>query len=96
MARLVPRDGFAKEIDIKRQSGTKRLRADRNGLFSVENPKDIKALKAEGFTEGNLALHTDGDTQRGYNCVNCGFGSWFKLCSRCGHNNDNGTPKDGD
>ena len=85
MARLVPRDGFAKEVEIKRQSGSKVLRADRTGLYRAENPRDIAALKAEGFTEGNLALHTTGDNERGYNCSKCGFGSWFKLCSRCGH-----------
>ena len=85
MARLVPRDGFAREVEIKRQSGSKLLRAQKGGLYSVDNPKDIAALKAEGFTEGNLALHTTGDNERGYTCQECGFGSWFKLCSRCGH-----------
>ena len=95
MAKLVPRDGFVKEVEINRQSGAKVLRADRNGLYSVENPQDIKALKAEGFYEGNLALHTEGDNQRGYTCTECGFGSWFKLCSKCGH--DQASPKtDGD
>jgi hypothetical protein len=88
MGRLVPRDGFAREVEIKRQSGSKLLRANKDGMYSVENPKDIKALKAEGFTEGNLALHTTGDGERGYNCFNCGFGSWFKKCGRCGHIND--------
>jgi len=95
VSRLVPRDGFAKEVEIKRQSGSKVLRADKSGLYSAENPKDVKALKAEGFTEANLALHTQGDNDRGYTCTECGFGSWFKLCSRCGH--DQASPKtDGD
>jgi len=95
MARLVPRDGFAKEVEIKRQSGSKVLRAGRDGMYRVDNPKDVAALKAEGFTEGNLALHTTGDGDRGYNCTNCGFGSWFKLCSKCGH--ESSAPKtDGD
>jgi hypothetical protein len=88
MGRLVPRDGFAREVEINRQSGKKLLRADKSGMYHVDNPKDIKALKAEGFTEGNLALHTEGDGERGYNCFNCGFGSWFKKCGRCGHIND--------
>ena len=85
MGRLVPRDGFAREVEITRQSGSKILKAGKDGMYRVENPKDIQALKAEGFTEGNLALHTTGDNERGYNCEKCGFGSWFKLCSRCGH-----------
>jgi hypothetical protein len=85
MSRLVPRDGFAKEVEIKRQSGSKLIRAEKSGMYSVENPTDIKALKAEGFTEGNLALHTTGDGERGYTCSKCGFGSWFRICSRCNH-----------
>jgi hypothetical protein len=96
MARLVPRDGYVKEVDLNRQSGTKRLRADKDGLFRADNPKDIAALKAQGFTEGNLALHTTGDNSRGYNCTNCGFGSWFKLCSRCGHDMASDPKTDGD
>jgi len=95
MGRLVPRDGFAREVEIKRQSGSKVLRAGKNGMYSVDNPKDIKALKAEGFTEGNLALHTHGDSDRGYTCTNCGFGSWFIKCSRCGHESS-APKKDGD
>jgi len=95
MGRLVPRDGFAREVEITRQSGSKILKAGKDGMYRVENPKDIQALKAEGFTEGNLALHTTGDGSRGYNCDNCGFGSWFKLCSKCGH--ESSAPKtDGD
>ena len=95
MGRLVPRDGFAREVEITRQSGSKIIKAGRDGMYRVENPKDIQALKAEGFTEGNLALHTTGDGDRGYNCDNCGFGSWFKLWSKCGH--ESSAPKtDGD
>ena len=95
MGRLVPRDGFAREVEIKRQSGSKLLRANKSGSYVVDNPKDVAALKAEGFTEGNLALHTTGDGERGYNCDNCGFGSWFKKCGRCGH--ESSAPKtDGD
>jgi len=96
MARLTPRDGFVKETDIKSQSGRTRYRADRSGLYSVENPKHIKALKAEGFTEENLARYEQGDAQRGYTCTQCGFGSWFRLCSRCGHEYDSTPKTDGD
>lgn len=95
MGRLVPRDGFAREVEITRQSGSKVIKAGKDGMYRVENPRDIQALKAEGFTEGNLALHTTGDGDRGYNCDNCSFGSWFKLCSKCGH--ESSAPKtDGD
>ena len=95
MARMVGPSGHIKAVDIKTQSGTRTLRADRAGFYNAAKPSDIKALKAEGFSEENLARHTVGDGDRGYNCENCGFGSWFKLCSRCGH--EITTPKtDGD
>jgi hypothetical protein len=95
MGRLVPRDGFAREVEITRQSGSKVIRAGKDGMYRVDNPKDIQALKAEGFTEGNLSLYETGDGERGYNCHNCGFGSWFRKCSRCGH--ESSAPKtDGD
>ena len=95
MGRLVPRDGFAREVEITRQSGSKVIKAGKDGMYRVDNPKDVQALKAEGFTEGNLSLHTTGDGDRGYNCFNCGFGSWFRKCSRCGH--ESSAPKtDGD
>jgi hypothetical protein len=35
------------------------------------------------------------DTNLGYTCIECGFGSWFALCGRCGHNNST-TPRDGE
>ena len=85
MARLVPRDGHARETEINTQSGRKVYRADRSGMYSVNDPKHIKAMKAEGYTEENLARPVQGDGDRGYNCFNCGFASWFRKCSRCGH-----------
>jgi len=64
-------------------------------MYEVNNANDIKTLKAEGFTEANLSTYSTGDANRGYTCIECGFGSWFKLCSRCGY--ETATPKtDGD
>ena len=82
MGRLVPRDGFAREVEIKRQSGSKVLRADKSGLYRAENPQDIKALKAEGFTESNLALHTTGDNV--HSLLPGQIASWLsqKACPR--------------
>jgi len=96
MARLTPRDGFVKEVTLNRQSGKKLIRADKSGMYSVDNPKDIKALKAEGFTESALNPFEQGDTTRGYTCLECGFGSWFRKCSRCGSEYPSEPLKDGD
>jgi DNA-directed RNA polymerase subunit RPC12/RpoP len=85
MARLVPRDGYVKQTEINSQSGKVTYSADRQGLYSVDNPNHIRALKAEGFIEESLNPYTPGDTGRGYTCTQCGFGSWFRKCSRCGN-----------
>ena len=51
MARLVPRDGYVKETNIKSQSGVRRYKADKSGLYEVSNANDIRALKDQGFVE---------------------------------------------
>ena len=96
MARLVPRDGFVKETNIKSQSGVRRYKADSAGMYEVSNPRDIQALKSQGFVEENLARHSAGDSARGYNCSQCGFGSWFRQCSRCGHIYESAPRTDGE
>jgi hypothetical protein len=96
MARLVPRDGYVKETNVKSQSGVRRYKADKSGMYEVSNASDIKALKSQGFIEASLNAYNPGDISRGYTCTQCGFGSWFKLCSRCGHINDSAPNKDGD
>ena len=44
-------------------------------------------MKAEGFFEASLMGPTT-DTNMGFTCVECGFGSWFRKCGRCGHQNE--------
>lgn len=96
MARLVPRDGFVKETNVKSQSGVRRYKADKSGLYEVNNASDIRALKDQGFTEASLNTYQPGDRQRGYTCTQCGFGSWFRKCSRCGHTDESTPRTDGD
>ena len=96
MARLVPRDGYVKETNIKSQSGVRRYKADKSGLYEVSNANDIRALKDQGFVEASLNAYNSGDGQRGYNCTQCGFGSWFKKCSRCGHTFESELETDGE
>jgi hypothetical protein len=52
-----------------------------NGVFDVE-PRDAKGIVAIGGAVCSLA----GTTRRrqGYRCVECGFGSFFRTCGRCG------------
>ena len=89
MAKLVGRDGHVTAVDVNNRSYYK----DRKGSYVVENRADIKALKREGFSEAALNPYDPIDSKRGFTCVECGFGSWFRKCSRCGHENHS---KDGD
>lgn len=87
MARLVaPNDG-AREVDIRTPRGTKRYRGKSGGMYEVDNPADINTMRASGFTEASL-MGVATNTGTGYPCRSCGFGSWFKKCSKCGAVND--------
>jgi hypothetical protein len=91
MARMVGRDGNVSAVDVNGRSYYK----DRKGGYTVEDKTAIAALKREGFSEAALNPYNAEDAQRGFTCVECGFGSWFRKCSRCGH--ENGTPaRDGE
>lgn len=80
MGRFVAPDKGVKETVI----GGAKYNPDRGGIYNVENPRHAKAMKAEGFFEASLMGATT-DRQLGYTCAECGFGSWFRKCSRCGH-----------
>jgi hypothetical protein len=84
MARMIPPQGM-KELEIETRRGKKILRAGKDGLFNIENPKLAKKLKEEGLGEAGLNGFS---TSGGYPCSSCGFGSWFKKCSRCGELNE--------
>lgn len=76
----------AVEIEGARTGAKKTLKPDSKGFYNVTNPMDAKALKASGFVEASLSGVTSTDV--GYTCVGCGFGSFFRKCSRCGTDND--------
>lgn len=59
---------------------TGRRYSARDGVFDM-HPRDARALIAEGGFQPSLA----GAAARtaGYRCT-CGFGSYFRRCSRCG------------
>ena len=84
MAKFIPPQGL-REIGIKTKRGTKVIRTGRDGLFNVDNPKLERKLKEEGLGVASTSGVIIGD---GFPCTQCGFGSWFKKCSRCGHENE--------
>ena len=94
MGRLLASDGGVRGVDITTERGTRSYNPDKKGVITVDNPTHAKRLKAEGFFEASLMGPTT-DASIGFTCIECGFGSWFRKCSRCGH--ENGTPdRDGE
>ena len=85
MTRMSGPDGFVKQTDIKSQSGKVRYTAGKDGIYNVNNPAHVKALKESGFTEALIPGQASSTAGLGYTCSQCGFGSWFIKCSRCGH-----------
>jgi lipopolysaccharide biosynthesis regulator YciM len=74
--------------------GNRSYKPNRSGVYTVSD-HDAKAMKAEGFFEASLMGATL-NTNLGYTCNECGFGSWFKKCGRCGHESSSETNTDGD
>jgi hypothetical protein len=74
--------------------GNRSYKPNRAGVYTVSD-RDAKAMKAEGFFEASLMGATL-NANLGYTCNECGFGSWFKKCGRCGHESSTETNKDGD
>lgn len=95
MARLIASDGGVRGVDIKTERGVYKYNPDRKGTINVENPKHAAQMKAEGFFEASLMGPTTNAASLGYTCNECGFGSWFKKCGRCGHESSDPN-KDGD
>lgn len=96
MARLVASDKGARGVDIKTERGVYRYNPDKKGIINVENPKHAAQMKSEGFFEASLMGPATNGSALGFTCSECGFGSWFRKCSRCGHENKSPIPKDGD
>lgn len=83
MAKFMGPQGM-REISVKTKHGEKVLKAGKDGMFNVNNPKLAKQLKAEGLgvaSTGGVA------NTNGFPCKKCGFGSFFAKCGRCGEVN---------
>lgn len=72
-------DGAVAQFDIA--STGRRYTARDGGLYDV-TPRDAKLILREGGFRPNVG----GTVKRSLpNCPECGFASYFALCSRCGH-----------
>lgn len=91
MTKMIPPQGL-KQVSVKTERGTKTYHADRSGLIQVDNPKHAAQMKHEGLgvaSTGGVA------NAEGFPCSECGFGSFFKKCGRCGHINEHRIEMDG-
>lgn len=84
MAELVPPSKGDRGVDIQVGAKTYKYTTKKDGTVTVQNPNHIRQLKAEGYIDSNKM----GVVQAvGHPCKNCGFGSFFVHCSRCGADN---------
>lgn len=81
--KMIAPDAKVKQTDV----GGYRYNVNKQGVYKVDNAEHIKLMKREGYIEASLTGATV-DHSLGFTCGNCGFGSWFKKCSRCGTENE--------
>lgn len=74
-----------REIGINTSKGERVIKAGKDGMFDINNPRLARKLKAEGL--GEASASGSFATVDGFACKNCGFGSFFKKCSKCGEIN---------
>ena len=77
-----------RELGVTTSRGERVLKAGKDGLFNITDPKLIKKLKAEGLGVASASGVLDHPSQVGYTCNKCGFGSFFKKCGKCGEINE--------
>lgn len=83
MARMCLPDGAVRGVDFEGARTGAHLGSytpSSDGTITVDNPRHIKALREMGAFSANLG----GGTSGGFRCETCGFGAYFKTCSRCG------------
>lgn len=88
MAKLVAPDKGVAGVNVElANGGTRSYDLAKDGTITVDNARDARQLKREGFFEAAGASFA---TVAGYPCSGCGFDSVFKAykCSKCGVDND--------
>ncbi len=78
--KVVPQDGNCKEIEV----GGRVYRRQGNGLFDMPEAAARYTIANEGGQLASLSGTTR--SEFGFRCLDCGFGSFFTTCSRCGGN----------
>jgi len=87
MSKMIPPKGM-RELAVETSRGTRVLKAGKDGLFHINDPKLAKKLKQEGLGVAGTAGALAHASTVGYTCSKCGFGSFFKKCGKCGELNE--------
>jgi hypothetical protein len=58
-----------------------RYRPDKHGAYHVADADAKHLIEFGGFIPSDMGVARRNE---GYRCEDCGFGSWFTTCSRCG------------
>jgi hypothetical protein len=75
-----------RELAVNTPRGERVLKAGKDGMFNITDPKLAKKLKKEGLGVASASGVVNPNV--GYSCKKCGFGSFFKKCSKCGEINE--------
>ena len=87
MTKMIGPKGM-RELGINTSRGERVLKAGKDGLFNITDPKLVKKLKSEGLGIASASGVLENPSQVGYTCKSCGFGSFFKKCGKCGEINE--------
>jgi hypothetical protein len=83
---MIPPKGMT-SVSIDTPNGKKSKFVGKDGLLNINDPKLVKKLKQEGLGVASASGVISNMNAVGYTCSKCGFGSFFKLCSKCGETN---------
>lgn len=77
MSRLLSPDDACISVDVPFGRG----RRYDGRTIEVTDPVHDRALRAAGYTVAGVSAPS---RARGFDCVECGFRSFFRTCGRCG------------
>jgi len=86
MTKMIPPKGMT-SVSINTPNGKKSKFVGKDGLLHINDPKLVKKLKAEGLGVASASGVIANSSAVGFTCKACGFGSFFKKCSKCGEIN---------
>jgi hypothetical protein len=81
MTKMIPPKGMT-SLSIDTPRGQKSKWVGKDGLLEINDPKLVKKLKQEGLGVASASGVIANSSAVGSDCKACGFGSFFKKCSK--------------